>query len=266
MAGARPRPLTDAISRKTRRRLAISPLGFALLFALLAMPPLLAATSLFPRLETLVAAAWDSHGERIVMRSPLSDADAAARVRRSAFEPRPANYRPNHRVPSASELARFRSLNTTPAGYRDKVTGNFTGTTDEIIQWAAHKWGLDEDLVRAEAVQESWWKQSALGDGGISYGLMQIKRTASKGTFPLSRDSTAFNADYYGASIRHYHDGAASWLNDACCFSGRTYRAGDLWGSVGAWFAGRWYTSEAVDYINKVKRHLRSRTWERSGF
>jgi autotransporter family porin len=45
-----------------------------------------------------------------------------------------------------------------------RVTGNFTGTTDEILQWAACKWGIDEDLVRAQAAFESWWRQDAKGD------------------------------------------------------------------------------------------------------
>jgi soluble lytic murein transglycosylase-like protein len=35
------------------------------------------------------------------------------------------------------------------------VTGNFRGTTDEIIRWAAWKWGIDEDLLRAVAARES---------------------------------------------------------------------------------------------------------------
>jgi autotransporter family porin len=37
------------------------------------------------------------------------------------------------------------------------VTGHFTGTTDEILQWGAYKWGFDPDLVRANAVDESRW-------------------------------------------------------------------------------------------------------------
>ena len=203
---------------------------------------------------------------RPVGSTPISDAEAAARVARSPWEPRPDNYTPNRRVPTATELAAFRSLNATPALYEDRVTGNFTGTTDEIIQWAAHKWGIDEDLFRAAAVQESWWRMSTLGDGGISYGLMQLKSTVSKGTYPLSQQSTAFNVDYYGASIRYYFDGAATWLNDPCCFSGTTYAAGDIWGSVGAWFAGRWYTPAAADYVDSVRSHLGNRTWSRPGF
>ncbi|HEV2069992.1 MAG TPA: hypothetical protein VGR26_09375, partial [Acidimicrobiales bacterium] len=103
-------------------------------------------------------------GEKAVTRpvgsAPLSDAEAAARVRRSSWEPRPENDTPNHRVPTSIELSSFRSVNAAPAWYKDKVTGNFTGTTDEIIQWAAHKWGIDEDVFRAVAVQESWWRMS----------------------------------------------------------------------------------------------------------
>jgi Flp pilus assembly CpaE family ATPase len=94
------------------------------------------------------------------------------------------------------------------------VTGQFTGTTDEIIQWAALKWGLPMDLVRAVAVVESHWHQLGRpGDGGLSYGLTQIKRTVSRGTYPLSSESTAFNLDYYGAAVRYYYDGHARWLN-----------------------------------------------------
>ncbi len=45
-----------------------------------------------------------------------------------------------------------------------RVDGEFTGTTDEILQWAACKWGMDEDMVRAQAAIESWWHQDAMGD------------------------------------------------------------------------------------------------------
>ena len=35
---------------------------------------------------------------------------------------------------------------------KPRITGNFTGTTDEIIQWAACKWGWSDNVVRAQAV------------------------------------------------------------------------------------------------------------------
>src|SRR5262245_49830347 len=45
-----------------------------------------------------------------------------------------------------------------------RVTGNMTGSTDEIIQWIACKWGIAEDIVRAQVAKESWWHQDTLGD------------------------------------------------------------------------------------------------------
>jgi hypothetical protein len=38
-----------------------------------------------------------------------------------------------------------------------RVAGQFTGRTDEIFQWAACKWGLPDNLLRAIAVRESTW-------------------------------------------------------------------------------------------------------------
>src|SRR5262245_64477950 len=37
-----------------------------------------------------------------------------------------------------------------------RVTGNFTGTTGEIIQWAACKWGFNVNALRAQAAIESY--------------------------------------------------------------------------------------------------------------
>ena len=88
---------------------------------------------------------------------------------------------------------------------------------------------------------------------------MQIKRTVHHGTAPLSRLSTAFNLDYYGALFRYYYDGEAGWLNHEQ--RGEPYRAGDEWGSVGAHYAGRWHTPAAEGYIEDVRRLLEQRAW-----
>jgi hypothetical protein len=188
----------------------------------------------------------------------LDDATAATRVRRSGFEPRPENWAANHRVPTAAELAAFRARNQDSA-YKWRVTGRFTGTTDEILQWAARKWGLDPDLVRAVAATESRWRMSLVGDAGQSFGILQLKRTVHAGTYPLSARSTAFNADYWGSIVRTYLDGRGGWLNRFA--RGRPYRAGDIWGSIGVHFAGRWYTRSAQRYIDEVKRNLAQRPW-----
>ena len=78
------------------------------------------------------------------------------------------------------------------------------------------------------------------------------------------RDSTAFNADYYGGIIRSYYDGLQTWLNnpDVAPDNGRVYRAGDLWGSVGAWVTGRWHVDRNEEYVSAVQTHMRERTWK----
>lgn len=186
---------------------------------------------------------------------------------RSPFEPRPANTAANQRVPTAAELLTYRTQApdwTRCAGYPDRVTGAFTGTTDEILQWAAWKWGLDADLLRAVAAIESWWNEGYVGDGGQSLGLMQIKASSFPGTAPLSGQATAFNLDVYGATIRSYYAGCATWLNTVA--DGGRYAAGDLWGSVGAWYAGRWHTDAAELYIARVMEAQANRVWLSPGF
>ncbi|MBW3537051.1 MAG: hypothetical protein KY395_04675 [Actinobacteria bacterium] len=200
----------------------------------------------------------------------LSDADAASRVRRSGWEPRPDNAIQNQTVPTAAQLSTFHSYTGQWGNcdhLRQKVTGNFRGTTDEIIQWAAWKWGLPEDTVRAAAASESWWRMSTVGDNGMSFGLMQIKSVERwhGGTFPLSRDATAFNADYYAGMVRHYFEGCATWLKDYS-YNGFTYGAGDLWGSVGAWYSGDWHSNASHSYVNDVYRNQTNRVWATSGF
>jgi autotransporter family porin len=40
-----------------------------------------------------------------------------------------------------------------------RIDGDFTGTTIDILRWAACKWGIDQDIVFAQAAVESWWLQ-----------------------------------------------------------------------------------------------------------
>lgn len=201
-----------------------------------------------------------------------SDAQCAARVRRSSWEPRADNYQANHTNVYA-QGHRLTGSYLKAYGYQSRVTGNFTGTTDEIIQWAACKWGFDEDDIRAQAVQESYWHQSALGDcrGGTvpethgcqSVGIMQVKGAdippTHPGTWPYAYQSTAFNLDYTLAVRRACFEGKETWL-------GNGYHAGDVWGCVGRWFSGRWHDGGAQNYIHLVKKHLADKDWLRPGF
>jgi hypothetical protein len=117
--------------------------------------------------ETVPVGAW---------RTLPDDATCAGRVHRSSWEPRPGNFQPNHRMPVQHDVHRaFRARPRALMGAYDKrwdswllprVDGQFTGTTDEIIQWAACKWGLSDDLLRAIAVRESNWYQGEVYPDG----------------------------------------------------------------------------------------------------
>ncbi|CAB4940821.1 unannotated protein [freshwater metagenome] len=186
---------------------------------------------------------------------PRSDRAAAKLVQRSSFEPRPDNHAANHRMPTRAQLRDFRRRSDMPN--KRWVTGHFTGTTDEILQWGAHKWRIEPDLLRAVATVESWWHMYTVGDGGDSFGLMQVRRPYHC-CEPLTSQATAFNVDYYGGILRAYHDGKQPWLNQV--ERGRRYRAGDVWGSVGVWASGRWHLNDQ-EYVAKVRQRLAEKTW-----
>jgi autotransporter family porin len=202
---------------------------------------------------------------------------------RNSWEPRADNYTANHSVPADptkvpwSQGANWLYWQSFLAN-RSQVTGNFTGTTTEIFQWAACKWGIDEDTIRAVAVQESDWHQSAVGDncgviGEASYGIMQVKNKNCSGAldhggYPDTASYTALNVDYYAANLRSCYDGdfydGGSWLyggqtvGQIAAANGWNYV---LWGCVGSWFSGGWYDAGALTYINRVKTLHANKTW-----
>jgi hypothetical protein len=229
--------------------------------------------------------------------TPLSDAAAAADVT-AAAENRPGNAAANDYMPTAAQLAAFYSA-TNSAGqtvvaanpYYADVTGHYTGTTDEIIQWAAWKWGIPADWLRAEYVAESNWNMSQLGDlttvspavydeyppqarvSGAdevyqSMGITQIKwdpdGSVGAGTEPLRWESTAFNVDYQAATLRFYFDnpdGLRSAWGDS------TYSPGNAWDSLGGWFSPYpWLNAGQLGYIAAVQALLAARPWAQPGF
>jgi hypothetical protein len=214
-----------------------------------------------------------------------SEAACAARVQRAAWEPHPENYQANHRVPTARQIAGLApwglDIGLAPRSdtIRRQITGDFTGTTDEILKWVACKWGIDGDIIRAEAFTESTWQQNHRGDwtterslcppgtwGGNgcyqSYGIFQIKYTYQRTAWPMSRDDTAFNAEYAYGYIRNCYEGQTTYLGDFTPVSGYPhYHAGDIWGCVGMWYSGRWYSPDALTYIKSVQKALARKAW-----
>jgi hypothetical protein len=175
--------------------------------------------------------------------------------------------------------------------YNSRVSGNYSGTTDEILQWIACKWGLNVDMVRAQAAKESWWTMTGLGDWGTdasacppdhqpgmdgrpgecpqSYGMMQVRYPyhgppAGLNTWPEVTTSTAYNADYTYAVWRSCFEGELGWLNDV--ERGEEYRAGDAWGCIGVWFSGRWHTQVANTYISEVQDYRNTKIWTTQPF
>ncbi len=218
------------------------------------------------------------------------EAFCAAHVQRSAWEPRPENAAANARVPTGAQIAALspwdQRIGVDPQAdaLRKQITGNFTGATDEILQWVACKWGVPVDIVRAQAVVESYWRQDQRGDQTTnqsdcppgtwngsscyqSYGILQIKYLYFASAWPMSRDDTAFSAEYMYGVMRVCYEGWTTYLNERAPQPGYpAYHAGDLWGCLGRWYSGGWYDQGAINYIAQVKAAYDNQTWRSAGF
>jgi hypothetical protein len=243
--------------------------------------------------------------------TPLSDRAAAALVTPEP-ETRPNNATPysingvsyppaNFYVPTNAQLAKFRSAKTSLGQpvlqfdpylrYVDGRDGMHHPSTDELIQWGAHKWGIPENWLRAEYVLESNWNSFMLGDrtpvsaadygkyppqsrvpGSSdvyqSLGITQIrwdpKGDFGAGTEPLRWLSTAFNIDQQAATLRYFYDNPD---NARKAWGDKSYRPCEKWNSVGGWFSPfPWVNAGQAQYIASVKYNLARTTWRSSTF
>ena len=175
------------------------------------------------------------------------------------------------------------------------------------------------DLLKAIAVDESGWREwrtanlsspdpitgaktltPSHGDlehvtpnqpHGGSWGMFQIAEGVGQGwpaSFPISAQSTGFNADFKTAEQMGVEQGHLSYLGDedrsitaiSNGFApyvdyrdshGILYRASNdvserRWGAVGNWYSGGWYDSGAIRYINDVQQILHDQPWTQPGF
>jgi hypothetical protein len=227
---------------------------------------------------------WRAPGSR-----PLTDADAATCVARSG-ENRPQNSSQNAKAPTAAELNAFHaardSYGRTPAEYNPNfafVTGAAAlqglRSTDDIIEWAAYKWGIPEDFVRGQMVMESGWSMLQKGDRRDwpapvahlypelavidadsvweSLGIAQIRWRHTvpwnPGVEPLRWQSTGFALDYSQALVRYYYDGRCDWCGDG-------YVAGDPDGAYRAYVSGSW--AEGQWYADGVRHNAATKPWQ----
>jgi hypothetical protein len=221
-----------------------------------------------------------------------SDSQCAALVS-SSPETIPSNvpFNSTSVIPTASELtgvhtAPVYSATWVPASDFTRVDGNYSGSTDMIIRWAACKWGIDENIARAEAWVESGWTQADVGDWRTdiadceqgnwdgwtgsgcwqSWGIYSVK-LFDFNTYPEAVNSTAFNADFRMAYQRACMNGDISYLGDQTPTSGYpTYPNGTatqmLWGCMGDWYSGNWYDSGALNYISQIEGYVASEPWQ----
>jgi hypothetical protein len=167
-----------------------------------------------------------------------------------------------------------------------RVDGAFTGTTGQVLRWTACKWGVDEDIVLAQAAKESWWRQTAKGDWasdpstcapghglGVdgqagqcpnSFGILQDRYSIERSSWPGIYNSTAMAADTAYMVVRTCFEGYETWLNTVP--EARPYGAGDIWGCLGRMLDGRWHTAAGEQYAAAVQDYVRQRIWEQPGF
>jgi len=232
-----------------------------------------------------------------VGRPPLSDQVAAARVTHMP-EQKWMNARANNYRPTDADLRYFRTVKSAKGQteiqfnplnkYVDGRDLLKHPSTDDLIQWAAHKWGIPTDWLRAQTTYESWQEMTLGGDLAKvgpkwyalyppflrssqgpdlvyeSIGIPQIKwlpnETVNWGARYLRYLSTAFVLDYMGAEIRYYYDGLAKWL-------GPSYHAGNKWLSIGAWnMPAPWGNPEQLGYIKEVQYTVSIHPWTNPGF
>jgi autotransporter family porin len=93
---------------------------------------------------------------------------------------------------------------------------------------------------------------------------MQVRYPYWQWAFPDSGTSSAYNLDVALAARRSCFEGNETWLNTV--ERGQDYTAGDIWGCIGNWYSGRWYTQPSKDYITGVQDLLKQRVWETSDF
>jgi hypothetical protein len=242
---------------------------------------------------------------------PLSDAAAAALVTPEP-ETRPDNGKPysldgvtypatNDYVPSNAQLAKLRSakdslgepvLQLNPyLRYVDGRDGLSRPTTDELIQWAAHKWGIPENWLRGEYVLESYWNSFMRGDltpvtaaqynqypvqsrvpGTLnvyqSLGITQVRWDPQgdygAGTEPLRWLSTAFNIDEQAATIRFFYDDPEGSRK---AWGDHSYVPCQQWNSIGGWYHPYpWGNSGQAQYVKNVQTNLATTVWKSSSF
>jgi autotransporter family porin len=210
-----------------------------------------------------------------------SAASCAAKVRDrfdNGWEPRASTNAVANRTvpdpkPDLGTLPDFDGMANTGGQWAPRVDGAFRGTTEAILLWAACKWGLDDEWLRAQMGVESWWNQRTVGDFTLtkarcpsdavydskgrcaeSYGLLQNKYRFNRTAYPAFRRSTAYQLDFSAFKLRACYDGHKYVSGGA---------AGDWRGCLGNWYSGAWHDALGEKYYGWVVNAKAQHVWTR---
>lgn len=84
--------------------------------------------------------------------------------------------------------------------------------TGQMLDEAAKKYGIPSDILKAIAWKESGWNPDARGDGGQSYGMMQIYKSAHPDyNEQEGMRNPAYNIEYGAKFLKGLYDQYGSW-------------------------------------------------------
>jgi autotransporter family porin len=101
----------------------------------------------------------------------------------------------------------------------------------------------------------------------VTFGIEGTRSTSWPGIFPWNHDSTAASVDVLGGWLRGCYEGWVWWLRAHGNRSRGVYRAGDIWGCVGAWYSGNWHDGSTIrprtgqNYILRARYFYEVQPW-----
>ncbi|MBI3928423.1 MAG: lytic transglycosylase domain-containing protein [Armatimonadetes bacterium] len=91
----------------------------------------------------------------------------------------------------------------------------------QMLEAAARKYGIPPEILKAIAWKESGWKNSAVGDGGQSSGIMQIYKTAHPDyDVQRGRNDSAYNIDYGARFLASLYKKYGNWRTAVRAYNG----------------------------------------------
>jgi hypothetical protein len=168
-----------------------------------------------------------------------------------------ANLNANNYTPTAAELSTFHSV---APSWTSSVNGQCPQglTTGELIQYVACTYGINPQLLMAQAVVETGGnniQQSSLGDQGRSCGIFQVAfKGANHGWFgnnenDLPCESTCVNGQFVAAHLIAAYNGQTGEVP-----------AGNLNLALGSWYDGSNQSGD-LSYAQAVCTQLSDQGW-----